>query len=80
LMPYVMTETKVYRRLGQLLAINVGEHGNFLFLPEIHTRINLAQMTADARSFAWKRRGWKVGLDCLQLARASPLVRILVAQ
>jgi hypothetical protein len=60
-----MTETKVYRRLGQLLAIDAGEHGNFLFLPEIHTRINLAQMTADARSFAWKRRDLDAGLDFL---------------
>src|SRR5438067_3701356 len=33
-MPDVMTEIAVHRRLSQLVAINAGDHGNFLFLPE----------------------------------------------
>ena len=34
-MPDVMTEIAVHRCLSQLVAINAGDHGNFLFLPEI---------------------------------------------
>ena len=34
-MPDVMTEIAVHRRLPQLVAIHAGDHGNFLFLPEI---------------------------------------------
>ena len=34
-MPDVMTEIAVHRCLSQLVAINAGDHGNFLFLPKI---------------------------------------------
>src|SRR5437764_10712027 len=34
-MPDVMTEIAVHGRLSQLVAIHAGDHGNFLFLPEI---------------------------------------------
>jgi len=34
-MPDVMTEIAAHGRLPQLVAIHAGDHGNFLFLPEI---------------------------------------------
>ena len=34
-MPDVMTEIAVHRRLSQLVAIHAGDHGNFLFLPDV---------------------------------------------
>ncbi len=34
-MPDAMAEIAVHGRLSQLVAIHAGDHGNFLFLPEI---------------------------------------------